>query len=145
MSAPQTITTDSFVTLHYALRLEDGSEAVSTFDLSPATLQMGGGQMADTLERCLLGMATGERKSFPLAPADAFGEHNPRLVEWIARTALPAGIELKENALIEFTAPNGSGFAGFCRELNETQALFDFNHPLSGKPITFDVHVIGVM
>ena len=139
------ITADSFVTLHYALRLEDGSEAVSTFDLSPATLQMGGGQMADTLEKCLLGLAQGERREFALAPADAFGEQNPRLVEWIARAALPAGVELKENSLIEFNAPNGEGFAGFCRQLTDTQALFDFNHPLAGKPITFAVHVIGVM
>lgn len=145
MSESMKIAPDSFVTLHYALRLEDSTEAVSTFDLSPATLQMGGGQMADTLERCLLGMVAGERKSFSLPPAEAFGEHNPRLVEWIAKSALPAGVELKENALIEFTAPNGSGFAGFCRELNDTHALFDFNHPLAGKPVTFDVHVIGVM
>jgi FKBP-type peptidyl-prolyl cis-trans isomerase SlpA len=139
------IAADSFVTLHYALKLVDGTEAVSTFDLSPATLQMGGGQMADTLERCLLGLAAGERKSFALPPAAGFGEHNPRLVEWIARSALPPGVELRENALIEFTAPDGGGFAGFCRELNDTHALFDFNHPLAGKPITFDVHVIGVM
>ena len=139
------ITAVSFVTLHYALRLDDGTEAVSTFDLSPATLQMGGGQMADTLERCLLGLAAGDRREFLLAPADAFGEHNPRLVEWISRSALPAGVELKENSLIEFNAPDGGGFAGFCRQLNDTQALFDFNHPLAGKPLTFAVHIIGVM
>jgi FKBP-type peptidyl-prolyl cis-trans isomerase SlpA len=145
MSQAPRIAADSFVTLHYALKLEDGTEAVSTFDLSPATLQMGGGQMADTLERCLLGLVAGERKSFALPPAEAFGEHNPRLVEWIARSALPPGVELRENALIEFTAPDGGGFAGFCRELDATHALFDFNHPLAGKPITFDVHVIGVM
>ena len=136
---------DSFVTLHYALRLDDGSEAVSTFDLSPATLQMGGGQIADTLERCLLGLTTGDKREFSLPPAEAFGEHNPRLVEWIARAALPAGVELKENSLIEFNAPTGEGFAGFCRQLNDTQALFDFNHPLAGKPVVFAVHVIGVM
>ena len=145
MNPSPKIAADSFVTLHYALRLEDGSEAVSTFDLSPATLQMGGGQMADTLESCLLGLAAGERRTFELSPAEAFGEHNPRLVEWIAKSALPEGVELKENALIEFTAPNGGGFAGFCRELNATHALFDFNHPLAGKPVSFEVHIIGVM
>ena len=145
MSAAPTIAADSFVTLHYALRLDDGTEAVSTFDLSPATLQMGGGQMADTLERCLLGLAAGDRRTFDLAPAEAFGEHNPRLVERIARSALPEGVELKENTLIEFSAPNGGGFAGFCRELDGTHALFDFNHPLAGKPVRFEVHVIGVM
>jgi FKBP-type peptidyl-prolyl cis-trans isomerase SlpA len=145
MNAPPRIAADSFVTLHYALRLADGSEAVSTFDLSPATLQMGGGQLADTLERCLLGLSPGDRKSFALAPGEAFGEHNPRLVEWIAKSALPAGVELRANALIEFTAPNGGGFAGFCRELGDTHALFDFNHPLAGKSVVFDVHIVGVM
>ncbi len=139
------VQSDSFLTLHYALRLDDGSEAVSTFDLSPATLQMGSGQMAESLERCLLGMAEGERRQFNLAPVEAFGEHNPRLVERIARSALPPEVELRENALVEFTAGNGEGFAGFCRELDATHALFDFNHPLAGKPVVFDVHLIGVM
>ena len=139
------IASDSFVTLHYALRLDDGTEAVSTFDLSPATLQMGGGQLADTLEKCLLGLTAGDHREFALPPAEAFGEHNPRLVEWIARAAIPAEVELKENTLIEFSAPNGGGFAGFCRQLTDTQALFDFNHPLAGKSVTFAVQIIGVM
>ena len=104
---------DSYLTLHYRLADLGGTEHVSTFDLSPATLQMGSGQLAETLERCLLGLPAGERHVFQLAAADAFGEHNPRLVERIARGALPADVELKENSLIEFAAPNGgAGFAG---------------------------------
>jgi FKBP-type peptidyl-prolyl cis-trans isomerase SlpA len=101
--------------------------------------------LSDTLERCLLGLIVGEQREFTLSPADAFGEHNPRLVEWIARSALPPEVELKENSLIEFSAPNGGGFAGFCRELTPERALFDFNHPLAGKTVTFAVHIIGVM
>ena len=139
------IVADSFVTLHYAIRLDDGTEAVSTFDLSPATLQMGSGQLSENLEKCLLGLGLGEHREFALAPEAAFGEANPRLLEWIARSALPPEMELKENTLLEFNAPNGSGFAGFCRQLNDTHALMDFNHPLAGKAITFAVKVIGVM
>lgn len=140
-----TVQPDSFLTLHYCLRLEDGTEVVSTFDLSPATLQMGSGQLAESLERCLLGLTAGERRQFSLAPIDGFGEYNSRLVERIARSALPPEIELRENTLVEFSAPNGEGFAGFCRELDATHALFDFNHPLAGKPVIFDVHLIAVM
>ena len=136
---------DSFLTLHYALRLDDGSEAVSTFDLSPATLQMGSGQLSESLERCLIGLSAGDRRQFRLAPESAFGERNPLLVERIARAALPPEIELRPNTLVEFGAPEGGGFAGFCRELDATHALFDFNHPLAGKAIVFDVHIIGVM
>lgn len=142
---PLRIAGDSFVTLHYRLVLDDGSEAVSTFDLSPATLQMGSGQLAEPLERQLIGMAAGEKKSSRLPPGDAFGEHNPRLVERIARSALPPGLDLRENTLVEFGAPDGGGFAGFCRELGDDYAVFDFNHPLAGKSLTFEVKIIGVM
>lgn len=139
---------DSFLTLHYRLsdlQAADG-EYVSTFDLSPATLQMGSGQLSDTLERCLLGLSAGQRQVFELAADDAFGPHNPRLLERIARSALPADVELRVNSLIEFSAPNGVGaFAGFLRELGETSALFDFNHPLAGKSIRFEVEIIAIM
>jgi len=137
---------DSYLTLHYSLSALDGSEYVSTFELSPATLLMGSGQLAETLERCLLGLPAGERHVFELAPAEAFGEHNPRLVERIARSALPPEVELKENSLIEFASPDGSGrFAGFLRELTETSALFDFNHPLAGRTVRFEVEVIAIL
>ncbi len=141
-----TVGPDSYLTLHYRLADLDGTEYVSTFDLSPATLQMGSGQLAETLEGCLLGLPAGERHVFQLDAVDAFGSHNPRLVERIARSALPAEIELRVNSLIEFTLTGGaSSFAGFLRELNDTSALFDFNHPLAGKPIRFEVEVIAIM
>ena len=137
---------DSYLTLHYRLSDDAGNEFVSTFDLSPATLQMGSGQLAAPLEKCLLGLAAHQRQVIELGCEEAFGEHNPQLVERIARSALPPEIELKENSLIEFGAPDGgAGFAGFLRELTDTTALFDFNHPLAGKPIRFEVEIIGIM
>ena len=72
-------------------------------------------------------------------------QHNDRLVERIARKGLPAEMELKENSVVEFTAPNGGTFAGFLRELDATHALFDFNHPMAGKTIRFEVEIIGIM
>ncbi len=145
-AAVATVRSDSFLTLHYRLSADDGSDYVSTFDLSPATLQMGSGQLADSLENCLIGLAAGERQVFQLAGLDAFGPHNPRLVERIARSALPPGIELRVNSLIEFSSPDGAAsFAGFLRELTDTSALFDFNHPLAGKSIRFEVEVIAIL
>ena len=141
-----TVLADSFLTLHYSLGDRDGDEYVSTFGLSPATLQMGSGQIAETLEQCLLGMAVGERQVFQLAATDAFGAYNPRLVERIARSALPPEIELRVNSLVEFSSPDGAGnFAGFLRELTDNSALFDFNHPLAGKALRFEVEVIAIM
>ena len=136
---------DSFLTLHYRISTLAGEEFLSTFDMSPATLQMGSGQLAESLEEVLLGLEQGGHYVFELEPEQAFGQPNPRLVERIARNALPAGMELKENSIVEFTAPTGAAFSGFLRELNDTSALFDFNHPLAGKAIRFEVKLIGVM
>ena len=141
-----TVQPDSFLTLHYRLSDEAGNEFVSTFDLSPATLQMGSGQLAEPLERCLIDLPPGARKSFTLPPEQGFGPHNPQLVERIARSALPPDIELQENSLIEFSAPDGGpGIAGFLRTLDDSTALFDFNHPLAGKPVRFDVHILAIL
>lgn len=136
---------DSYLTLHYRISTDDGEEFISTFDMSPATLQMGGGQLADTLESCLYGLPAGERFVFDLEPGEAFGQHNPRLVERIARAALPDGMELQENSVVEFTTPEGAEFSGFLRELDATHAVFDFNHPLAGKSIRFEVQIIGIL
>ena len=136
---------DSFLTLHYRISTLEGEEFLSTFDMSPATLHMGSGQLAGSLEDVLLGLDQGGHYVFELEPEQAFGEHNPRLVERIARSGLPADMELKENSIVEFTAPNGAAFSGFLRELDEKSALFDVNHPLAGKAIRFEVKLIGVM
>ncbi len=139
------VCSDSYLTLHYRITTLDGEEFLSTFDMSPATLQMGSGQLAENLESVLIGLPAQEHFVFELAPEMAFGVHNERLVERISRSGLPAEMELKENSVVEFTAPNGSTFAGFLRELDETSALFDFNHPMAGKTIRFEVKIIGIM
>ncbi len=140
-----TVRSDSYLTLHYRITAVDGEEFLSTFDMSPATLQMGSGQLADPLESVLIGLPAHERFVFELEPEEAFGQYNTRLVERLARGSLPADMELKENSVVEFTAPSGGAFAGFLRELDATHALFDFNHPLAGKTIRFEVEIIGIM
>ena len=140
-----TVLPNSYLTLHYRLSDDAGDQHVSTFDLSPATIQMGCGQLAEPLEQCLISLHTCQRCVFNLDAKTAFGQHNPQLIERISRSALPAKIELKKNALIEFGTPDGAGFAGLLRELTPTTALFDFNHPLAGKAIRFEVEITGIM
>lgn len=137
---------DSFLTLHYSLCDDAGNQQISTFSLSPATLQLGSGQLTEPLERCLIGLMPGQRHVFKLEAGAAFGQHNPQLVERIARDALPHGIELEENSLVEFTNPeNHVKIAGFLRELSPSTATFDFNHPLADKALRFEVEIIGIL
>lgn len=137
---------DSLVTLHYRLATADDTEVISTFGSTPATLQLGSGELVPTLEAFLEGLPVGERHVFLLEPAQAFGPHNPELVKPMPRSELPeGGANVDLFALIEFAAPNGAKFAGLVRELDESSALIDFNHPLAGKSIRFEVEVIGIL
>ena len=136
---------DSLVTLHYRIAAADDTEMASTFGSRPATLQLGSGELAPPLETCLIGLATGKRHVFLLEPEQAFGQRNPQLVRRLPRTELPDGNPVKADSLVEFAAPGGGSFAGWVREADADSALVDFNHPLAGKAIRFEVEVVGVL
>jgi FKBP-type peptidyl-prolyl cis-trans isomerase SlpA len=136
---------DSLLTLHSRLATAEDVEFVSTFDSSPATLQLGSGELVPTLEACLVGLPVGGRHVFLLEPEQAFGPHNPQLVQRLARTELPADGKIELHAVVEFAAPGGARFAGLVRELDAEAALVDFNHPLAGQTIRFEVEVVGIL
>ena len=140
---------DSYLTLHYRIAAPDGADIVNTFEGTPATLQLGGGQIAPTLEQALLGMTVGERRSIELAPEQAFGPRNPELLQRVSMKTLQEnsnfGEEYSVGDLVEFNAPSGGRYAGILRELGDGWALFDFNHPLAGQPIVFEVQIIGIL
>jgi FKBP-type peptidyl-prolyl cis-trans isomerase SlpA len=108
-------------------------------------LQLGSGELAPMLESCVHGLATGERHIFLLDAEQAFGPHNPGLVRRMARSELPEGSTVELHSLVEFAAPGGGRFAGMVRELDADSALIDFNHPLAGKEIRFEVEVVGIL
>lgn len=141
---------DSYLTLHYRVSLADGGEdVVSTFGGNPATLQLGVGQLAEPLERCLVGLTEGTSARFDLEPESAFGLRNPELLQKVSRAMLDANSggekDYTPGDLVEFPAPNGGSFAGVLKEINGQWALFDFNHPLAGQPIVFEVQIIGIL
>ena len=149
-SASPTVQPDSHLTLHYRVSLADsGDDVVSTFGGNPATLQLGLGQMAEPLERCLIGLAAGSRAVFELQPGEAFGERSPQLVQKVSRKVLDAHSEanpdFQPGDLVEFPAPDGGRFAGVLKEINAQWALFDFNHPLAGQRVRLEVEIIGIL
>ena len=140
----------SFVTLHYRLAGPDGADIVNTFGLSPATLSIGAGELAPAMEARLIGLAEGARAAFELPAGVAFGERNPELLQWVRRRLLAEhgdpDAEPAVGDVIQFEAPGGQGqVAGVVRETGEGAVLVDFNHPLAGQPLTFEVEVIGVL
>ncbi|AOB26438.1 peptidylprolyl isomerase [Bordetella bronchiseptica] len=144
---------DSYLTLHYRIVLAsgpaEGSVFTDTFDGRPATLQMGSGQWAPGLEAALLDRAEGERFSVTLAPAQAYGERNPDLIQKVTRAMLAehagADATFEPGDLVEFAAPNGGRYSGVLKEINADWAMFDFNHPLAGTALRVDVAILGVL
>ncbi len=139
-----------FLTLHYRLSGPDGTAVVNTFDQQPATITLGTGELAPALEACLVGLAEGTEAQFELAPNDSFGQRNPELLQRVSRKLLAEHGDPDEQYavgdVITFPTPEGGGhYAGRVAELGDDWLLFDFNHPLAGMPLRFDVRVIGVL
>ena len=144
----------SFLTLHYRLSGPDGADLINTFNDKPATLSLGTGELAPAMEARLLGLPEGTRQSFELAAGEAFGDRNPELLQRVKRSLLNELGDPDERYsvgdVVQFPTPDGQGaYAGVVREVAGEGAsevlLFDFNHPLAGRPVTFEVQLIGVL
>ena len=139
----------SFLTLHYRLSGPAG-DIINTFNDKPATLSLGTGELSPAVEQRLLGLAEGTRTSFDLPAGEAFGERNADMQQWVARKLLQQlGDPLEQYTVgdvVQFPTPDGLGqYAGAVVDSNDTAVQFDFNHPLAGQPVTFEVQLIGVL
>lgn len=130
--------------LHYAIGAAEGEALISTFGGNPATLALGGGELAPALERCLAQVAPGTRQVFVLEAGEAFGERRDDLVQSFPRSAFTADMALEPGAVVEFSGPDGGKHAGTVREIGDHAVRVDFNHPLAGCAVRFEVEVLAV-
>lgn len=143
----------SFLTLHYRLAGAQG-DIINTFGGKPATLSLGSGALSPAVEQCLIGMEEGSRATFKLPAGAAFGERQPEMQQWVARSLLqqlgdPAET-YRVGDVVQFPTPDGqASYAGSVVQVREEAdgqgVLFDFNHPLAGQPVVFEVQLIGVL
>ncbi len=150
--APVAVQNGSFLTLHYRLAGPDGDDLVNTFNDKPATLAVGSGEMSPALEARLIGLTDGTHTTIELAAGEAFGPHNPEMLQRVAMKLMRELGDPDESwnvgDVVRFPTPDGQGsFAGVVREMDAggEWILFDFNHPLAGQPVTFEVQLIGVL
>lgn len=140
----------SFLTLHYRLSGPAGV-VISTFEGKPSTLTLGNGELAPAVEACLMGLAEGAHGRFDLPAGAAFGEKNPAMQQWLSAKELASMGDPDEQYAVgdavQFPTPDGQGqFAGVVLQVAPGRGvLFDFNHPLAGQAVTFEVRLIGVM
>ncbi len=139
-----TISKTSKVTLQFEIRLDNGDVVDSTFEKAPATFVMGDGSLFTGFERVLIGMAAGERATYQIAPEDAFGQPNPNNVQTFKRSQFDKDMEIVPGMMFSFADAQNTELPGVVKEVTETFVDVDFNHPLSGKTLDFEVLIHAV-
>jgi len=139
------ISSSSTVIFHFDIKLTDGSAAESTrVNNKPAKLQMGDGSISPAFEAQLNGLKAGDKKTFTLAPEDAYGMPNPDNIYYVDRSKFTSDAPAKAGMIIGFTMPDGSEMPGLVRDVVGESVTIDFNHPLAGQTLTFSVEIVQV-
>ncbi len=139
----QRIGPDKEVTLHFALKLDNGDVVDSTFDKKPATFKVGDGNLLPGFEQAIYGLKAGDKRSLEISPEQGFGQGNPQNVQVMPRSQFQ-DMELSEGLLVIFNDAANAELPGVVKAFDDSQVTIDFNHPLAGKALSFDVEIIEV-
>jgi FKBP-type peptidyl-prolyl cis-trans isomerase SlpA len=132
------------VTLHFALKFESGEVIDSTFDKDAATLEIGDESLPENFEAYLMGMKAGDKASYQVPPEKAFGQRNPNNLQTFKRHEFSADMVLDPGVIISFADARQQELPGVVSRVEGDEVEVDFNHPLSGRTLTFDVEIIDV-
>lgn len=139
----QRIGQNSTVTLHFALKFDNGEVVDSNFDKDPATFKVGDGSLLPGFERVLFGLKAGDKRSFEIPPEQGFGTPNEQNLQVMPRNQFDS-MDLDYGVLVIFKDAAGGEMPGVIKEFDEQEVTVDFNHPLAGKVITFEVDIVTV-
>jgi len=135
---------DMQVTLHFSIKLEDDTLIDSTFEKAPAVFAVGDESLLPGFEDVLFGLQAGVSRIFEIKPEQGFGMPNPNNVQRIPRKQFAEDIELQEGLVVSFADANQSELPGTIASIGEEVVEVDFNHPLAGKNLVFEVKILDV-
>ena len=135
------ITKDSVVSVDYRLHLGDGEVVDESEPGEPLVYLHGHGETVPGLENALEGKAAGDKLQVKVSPAEGYGEYDPEGVEEVPREDFPADLELQAGGIVSATDDEGDEVDFLVKEVRDKTVLVDFNHPLAGKTLHFDVTV----
>jgi FKBP-type peptidyl-prolyl cis-trans isomerase SlpA len=138
------ITIGSSVTMHFSLTLAGGMQVESSFGDEPVSFVLGDGSLDKGLELALIGLRAGERQKLTLMPGQAFGERDESAIQAVPTSRFPADMKLEVGQIIGFTGENGEEIAGAIVAIDDEEVTVDFNHPLAGREIDFEVQILAV-
>lgn len=135
----------SKLSIHFSLTLPDGGVVDSNFDQQPAEFTMGDGNMLPGFERCLLGMHVGQQASYVIKPEQGFGQANPNNLQTMPRASFAPDLELAEGLVVSFADAQKTELPGVIKTFDDASVVVDFNHPLAGQDIIFEVKIISIV
>ncbi len=137
--------TGQTVSVHYVGTFDDGTE----FDSSrtrgePLTFQVGSGQVIPGFDNAVAGMSVGETQDIRLEPAEAYGEVNEQAFQEVGRNQFPDDFEFKVDEIVQGQQTNGQPFRARIASFNDETVNLDFNHPMAGKALNFNLEWVSV-
>lgn len=132
------------VTLNFSLSLKDGAVVDSTFDKMPASLDVGDGSLPEGFESYIMGLKAGDRESYEVPPENAFGQANPSNRQTFKRSDFDKEMLLEPGLMVSFADASNSELPGVVHSVDDDEVVIDFNHPLAGHDLIFEVEIIDV-
>ena len=140
-----TATSGKIVSVHYIGTFDSGTEFDNSYSRGkPITFEVGANQMIAGFDNAVLGLAAGEKKSFKLTPDMAYGEVNEKLFQTFTVSDFPADFELTVGEMISIPTESGQVFPATVYSKDDKDVILNFNHPMAGKNLNFDIEVVGV-
>ena len=131
------------VTLTFSLKLENG-DLVDSTGTTPAQFTVGDGNLLPGFERALFGLSEGDKRTINIPPTEGFGEPNEDNVQRIKRSQFQSNMVLSEGLMMSFSDAQNTELPGVIMQVDDDYVEVDFNHPLAGKVIIFEVDILGV-
>ncbi len=133
---------DSRILADVTIKLKDGSVADSTkIGGKPTWLILGDGSFSEAFVEFLIDAKVADTLTFELDAKDAFGESQPDSIHFMDLTQFPQDIKLEKGAIVSFEQPNGNLLPGIIREIQASSVKVDFNHPLAGETVVFEIEI----
>lgn len=131
------------ITLHFTLQLETGEVIDSTREKAPAIFAFGDGSLPQGFEQTVVGMEAGQQQVHRILPEQAFGMPNPNNIQQFPRKQF-SDMALEVGLVLNFADASQSGLPGMVSDFNDEMVTIDFNHPLAGKTLLFDVEILAL-
>lgn len=144
MTEPLRAGPDTRVTLHFSVRLMDGTEMDSTFGGQPASFVWGDESLLPGFERALLGLKAGDKRSVYIEADKGFGAYNPDNIQQFRQDEFAQDMTLETGVVVSFRDASGAELPGVISLIEDNWVTVDFNHPLAGRDLTFEVEILSV-